>query len=76
MPEARAPPLALSPQVTIVPSGLRAAKAFKLMPWVPVVPAARDEYWPMAWLGVSPLTLMVYVCAAMPLLSLAARVNW
>ena len=33
------------------------------------------EYWPMFWLGVLALTLMVKVWTAMPLLSLAANVN-
>ena len=45
------------------------------MPWLPLLPAARLEYWPGRWLGVSALTLMVKVWTAMPLLSLAANVN-
>ena len=60
----------------MVPLGLRAAKALWFNPWVPLLWVSMLEYWPMFWLGVSPLTLMVKVWTAMPLLSLAAKVNW
>ena len=58
-----------------MPSGLRAAKALSFSPMLPLLMASTLEYWPVRWLGVPPLTLIVKVCAVTPLVSLAAKAN-
>ena len=58
-----------------MPLALSAAKARSFSPWLPLLRASMLEDWPGRWLGVSPLTRMLKVCAAMPFLSLAVRVN-